>query len=339
MHHNAFGPISLLHESMSLISVIIPLYNAEKTIEGTLQSVFNQTVKNLEIIVINDGSTDSSLKKVEAMEDPRLSVYSFANAGASVSRNRGFAQSSGQFISFLDADDQWTPSKLEDQMTALERHPEAAIAYSWTEYMDESDQFIVKGQAVTVNTQQDAYRRLLVGNFLDNGSNPLIRRGAIATIQGFDESLHACQDNDFYLRLAMHYSFVTVPKYQIKYRLSSTSMTANTKKWEKNSLYFLDLAFSTAPPSLHHLKTKRLTDLYRHLMLRSLEGNPSPGKSWMACVYLCKTLRYTPSLAKQQTTFFLIVLLKSLIGLVMPTPLARLILQQGTSRRQQQLVR
>ena len=330
--------MSLRHKSMSLISVIIPLYNAEKTIEGTLQSALNQTVKTLEIIVIDDGSTDSSLEKVKAMDDPRLSVYSFANAGASVSRNRGFARSSGPFISFLDADDQWTPSKLEDQMAALERHPEAAVAYSWTEYMDESDHFIVKGQAVTVNTQQEAYRRLLVGNFLDNGSNPLIRREAIATIQGFDESLHACQDNDFYLRLAMHYPFVTVPKYQIKYRLSSTSMTANTQKWEKNSLHFLDLAFATAPSSLQYLKTQRLSNLYRHLMLRSLEGEPSRGKSWMACVYWFKTLRYTPSLAKQQTTFFLTVLLKSLIGLIMPTPIAKLILQQGTSRRQQQLV-
>lgn len=323
---------------MPRISIIIPLYNAEKTIEGTLQSVLNQTVTDLEIIIVNDGSTDLSLQKIAAFADPRLTVYSFENAGASVSRNRGFAKSSGELIAFLDADDQWTPNKLEDQMVSLDSHPEAAVAYSWTEFIDESDQLIVKGQAVTVTTQEDAYRRLLVGNFLDSGSNPLIRREAIASINGFDESLQACQDNDFYLRLAMRYLFVTVPKYQIKYRLSSTSMTANTKKWEKNSLHFLDLAFSTAPASYQHLKTKRLTDLYRYLMLRSLEGDPSPGKSWMACMYLSKTLRYTPGLAKQQTAFFLIVLLKSVIGMIMPTAIAKRILQQLSTRRQQQVL-
>lgn len=314
-----------------MISVIIPLHNSEKTIEQTIQSVLQQTVTDLEIIIVNDGSTDSSLQKVEAVNDPRVKVYSFENAGAAVSRNRGFAQSSGELISFLDADDLWTPDKLEAQAAALDEHPEASVAYSWTEFIDESDQLIVKGQAVTVNTQQEAYRRLLVGNFLDSGSNPLIRRKAIATINGFNESLKACQDNDFYLRLAMHYAFVNVPKYQIKYRLSSTSMTANTQKWEQNSLVFLDLAFETAPPSLQHLKTKRLTDLYRYLMLRSLEGDPSARKSWMACIYLAKTLRYSPNLIRQQTKFLITIFLKSLVGLFMPSPIAKRLLQHVAS--------
>ncbi|MEM9215932.1 MAG: glycosyltransferase [Cyanobacteria bacterium P01_F01_bin.150] len=322
---------------MPRISVIIPLYNAEKTIEGTLQSVFNQTVDDIEIIIINDGSTDLSLQKIKAINDPRLQVYSFKNAGASVSRNRGFAKSSGELISFLDADDQWTPSKLQDQMSALDSHPDAGVAYSWTEFIDEADHVIVKGRAMTVKTRQEAYQRLLVSNFLDNGSNPLIRREAIAFINGFNESLQACQDNDFYLRLAMHYAFVTVPKYQIKYRLSSTSMTADTSKWEKNSLAFLELAFATAPVSLQPLKKKRLTDLYRNLMLRSLEGEPCPQKSWRTCIYLAKTLWYGPSLAKQQTSFFLTVLLKSIIGLVTPSPIAKLIFQHITSRRQRQI--
>lgn len=312
---------------MARISVIIPLYNAEKTIEDTLQSVFDQTITDLEIIVVNDGSTDTSLEKLKQIPDPRVQVYSFENAGAAVSRNRGFAKSSGEFIAFLDADDQWTPDKLEDQMAALDAHPEAAVAYSWTEFIDESDRLIVKGRAVTVKSREEAYRRLLVGNFLDNGSNPLVRREAIAFINGFDESLEACQDNDFYLRLAQHYGFVTVPKYQIKYRLSSTSMTANTAKWEKNSLRFLELAFASAPASLQHLKPKRLADFYRHLMLRSLEGRPSPSKSWMACMYMVKTLRYQPMLVKQQTSFFLKVLAKSLVGLVMPPAMAAFILR------------
>jgi glycosyltransferase involved in cell wall biosynthesis len=134
---------------MPLISVIIPAYNAQKTIRETIESVLNQTFKDFEIIVIDDGSQDSTVEIVSAFSDPRLRLFSYPNAGVSATRNRGLAQANSEFISFLDADDLWTPDKLEAQLRALEANPQAAVAYSWTDYIDESSQFLHPGNHPT----------------------------------------------------------------------------------------------------------------------------------------------------------------------------------------------
>ncbi|MGA9379390.1 MAG: glycosyltransferase family A protein, partial [Phormidium sp.] len=134
---------------MSLISVIIPVYNGEKTIRETIESVLNQTYKNFELIVINDGSQDATLEVVSAIEDQRLKVFSYSNAGLSASRNRGIFQANSEFITFLDADDLWLPDKLESQFNALQNNSEAALAYSWTNYIDESGKFLYPGNRVT----------------------------------------------------------------------------------------------------------------------------------------------------------------------------------------------
>ena len=109
---------------MSIISIIIPVYNAEKTIESTINSVLNQTFIDFELIVINDGSTDSTLEIVHKITDPRLKVFSYANANQAASRNRGIAKATGEYIAFLDADDLWTPDKLESQINMLKNNSE-----------------------------------------------------------------------------------------------------------------------------------------------------------------------------------------------------------------------
>ncbi|MCF3623160.1 glycosyltransferase family 2 protein, partial [Planktothrix agardhii] len=118
---------------MPKISVIIPVYNGEKTIQKTIESVLQQTWQDFELIVINDGSQDATLEILSSIQDPRLRILSYSNAGLASSRNRGITEATGEYISFLDADDLWTPDKLEAQFQALEEHPEAAVAYSWTD--------------------------------------------------------------------------------------------------------------------------------------------------------------------------------------------------------------
>ncbi|MGL5192222.1 MAG: glycosyltransferase family 2 protein, partial [Chroococcales cyanobacterium] len=125
---------------MPTISVIIPAYNAEKTIQETIESVLNQTFPDFELIVINDGSTDRTLEIVSGLTDSRLQVFSFPNSGPQKSRNRGISLATGDYLSFIDADDLWTPDKLERQLQSLQEHPEAAVVYSWTDFIDESGQ-------------------------------------------------------------------------------------------------------------------------------------------------------------------------------------------------------
>jgi glycosyltransferase involved in cell wall biosynthesis len=90
---------------MPLISVVIPVYNGEKTILETIESVLNQSFTDFEIIVINDGSQDATLEIVSSIKDPRLKVFSYPNAGQAIARNRGVSHAVGEFVSFLDADD------------------------------------------------------------------------------------------------------------------------------------------------------------------------------------------------------------------------------------------
>ncbi|NER48248.1 MAG: glycosyltransferase family 2 protein [Symploca sp. SIO1A3] len=126
---------------MPTISVIIPAYNAQKTIQETINSVLNQTFSDFELIVINDGSQDSTLEIVSSISDRRMRVYSYPNAGPQKSRNRGIAQATGEYVSFLDADDLWRADKLEAQLQALQGNSQAAVAYSWTDYINESGQY------------------------------------------------------------------------------------------------------------------------------------------------------------------------------------------------------
>src|SRR5574338_867068 len=123
---------------MPTISVILPVYNGEKTIQETIESVLQQTFEDFELIIINDGSQDATLHQVSTLSDARIKVFSYPNAGVSASRNRGIAQAEGEYIAFIDADDLWTPDKLGAQFKTLQTNPQVAVAYSWTNWIDES---------------------------------------------------------------------------------------------------------------------------------------------------------------------------------------------------------
>ena len=127
-----------------MISIIIPAYNAEKYLESTIQSVINQTYTDWELIIINDGSNDGTLELISNFKDrdSRIKVFSYENAGVAHSRNRGIAKARGEYIAFLDADDLWTPNKLEMQLEALQNNLDVGVAYSWVDYIDETGKFL-----------------------------------------------------------------------------------------------------------------------------------------------------------------------------------------------------
>ncbi|MBD1847511.1 glycosyltransferase [Cyanobacteria bacterium FACHB-63] len=258
---------------MPEISVIIPAFNSEKTVQETIQSVLNQTFTDLEVIVVDDGSKDSTLNVVSSIPDSRVKAFSYENAGVSTSRNRGFFHATGEYVSFLDADDLWTPNKLEAQYEALQANPQAAVAYSWVDYIDQNGKFFYAGNHITASG--NIYEKLLLHNLLENGSNPLIRRQAFADTGGFDPTLSGVADWDMWLRLAAHYEFVAVPSPQVLYRVTADSMSSNSLKMEAESLHFIEAAFNQAPTSLHYLKKQSLSFLYRYLTFNSLKSAPN----------------------------------------------------------------
>ena len=248
---------------MPVISVIIPAYNAEQTILDTIASIQKQSFSDFELLIINDGSTDRTLELVQAIADERIQIFSYKNAGVSAARNRGISHASGEFISFIDADDLWTPDKLELQLAALEHRPEAGVAYSWTYIMDEKGKFFHVDKSIFF--EGDVYANLLVKNFLCSGSNSLVRKQALDAVGEFDSTLTHGEDWEFYLRLAATWPFVVVPKPQILYRQTSGSASSKIEVMERGILRATEKAFHAAPQELQHLKNENLANFYQYL--------------------------------------------------------------------------
>lgn len=112
---------------MPKISVVIPLYNKEKSIASTLQTVLNQTFTDYEIVIVNDGSTDNSVAEVEKLHDARIRLINQQNAGVSAARNRGIEDAKGELIAFLDADDEWKPEYLATQYFLYQKYPDCSV--------------------------------------------------------------------------------------------------------------------------------------------------------------------------------------------------------------------
>ncbi|MDZ7966767.1 MAG: glycosyltransferase [Nostoc sp. DedSLP03] len=307
------------------ISVIIPTYNNEKTIKYTIESVLNQTFTDLELIVINDGSEDSTLEVVTKIQDSRIKVFSYSNAGGNVSRNRGLHHAVGEFVSFLDADDLWTSDKLQSQLKALQENVTAKVAYSWTDYIDENGQFLLSGKRINVNG--NAYEKLLLNNFLENGSNPLIYKEALITLNGFDESLSAAQDWDMWLRLASNFDFICVPSVQILYRISANSVSSNLVRQEKTCLQVLDRAYKEKPSTLEQSWNISLANLYKYLTCKALQKPFNRHKNLTAARFLWKYFLNDPA-RLQNINFTLKLFLKIVIIFTLPTLLYSIINQR-----------
>ncbi|MBE9039696.1 glycosyltransferase [Oscillatoriales cyanobacterium LEGE 11467] len=305
---------------MPLISVILPVYNGEKTVRETIDSVLTQTFYDLELLVIDDGSIDGTQEILDGVSDPRFQFFSYTNGGLAASRNRGIDRASGKYFAFIDADDLWTETKLEEQLAALQSYPRAAVAYSWTNAIDEWGNVLRPGSHKTYNG--NILDRLLLCNVLENGSNPLIRRDAIENVGKYDESLPAAQDWDFYLRLAEKYKFVCVPQAQILYRLSFNSMSTDLSRLEAASVAVVSRAFDNAPASLQYLKPHSMANLYKYYTHRSLEYPRRRRQGLAAIRFFAQLLRHDPGFVRQKRTAITVVL-KSFALVLLPLKLAK----------------
>lgn len=310
---------------MSLISVIVPVYNGEATIRETIESVLQQTLTNFEVIIIDDGSSDRTVEIVSEIADPRTKLFSYSNAGQGASRNRGVEQSRGDYLAFLDADDLWTPDKLEAQLNALQTHPNAAVAYSWVDFIDESGNFLHSGSHLSITG--NAYAHLLLSNLLENGSNPLIQTHAFLDIGGFDPSLPPTEDWDLYLRLAEKYEFAVVPRPQILYRVSATTASSRVLKLEQQCRQVIEAAFARSPNSLQYLKRYSLSNLYKYLLYKAIE-NPQGRTNGLAAIKFWSYAVANDLGFLRHKRIVVAALLKGLTISIFPFPIARRLLKQ-----------
>lgn len=222
-----------IHKDAPLVSVIVPAFNAAKTIEHSIRSVLAQTYPNFEILVVDDGSSDETAKIVTKLlaADDRINLLRQENQGVAAARNFGISHAKGQYIAPLDADDLWFADKLEKQLAAmLNAAGNVGLVYAWSVRI--TDNQLPRQFAKGWEQEGSVFLPLLLGNFLSNASTPLIWRACLDQVGLYNtEFLSAdaqgCEDWDIYLRIAEQYEFRVVPEHLTVYRRSLQNMSAD----------------------------------------------------------------------------------------------------------------
>jgi glycosyltransferase involved in cell wall biosynthesis len=229
---------------MPLISIVIPLYNKERFIKETLDSVFNQSFTDYEIIIVNDGSTDSSVFIVNAIEDQRITVLSNQNKGVSHARNFGISKANSDLIALLDGDDLWEPNHLENLYNLYEKFPDCglyATAYNKKYFNGEKIKASYNGLAKEYFGIIEDYFSASIKDSIAWTSAVLIPMKTFRKVGVFDEEMRSGQDTDLWIRIALKDSIafssiassnkiILAPKYHLSY---STNRIDRLKLFEK----------------------------------------------------------------------------------------------------------
>ncbi len=188
------------------ISVIIPTYNRKHTLSRSIGSVLSQTTKPLEIIVVDDGSTDGTRDWISA-EYPTVKYIYQNNSGVSSARNNAIRNTRGEWIAFLDSDDEWLPNKLEQQINLIQDYPEYILCHS-------NEIWIRNGRRVNQMKKHKKFGGEVFEKCLDicriSPSSALIKKSILEKIGYFDESLEVCEDYDLWLRLTAKHKILFI---------------------------------------------------------------------------------------------------------------------------------
>ncbi len=181
------------------ISVVISYCNREEYIDEAIQSVLAQTLPPLEILIVNDGSRESSRRYLDRYAGVCTIIDLPVNVGLSVARNEGIRRARGRFIAFLDDDDLWLPEKLEKQLRYMAEHPRCAMVHSaaWAFFSGRPDRFLTRDWPEPLSLAQ-----ALTHDFWAIPSTMLVRADAARALGGFDPRLRRSEDHDFQLRCA-----------------------------------------------------------------------------------------------------------------------------------------
>ena len=245
------------------VAVIIPCYNSSKYIQKTIESVLNQDYENLEVIAIDDGSTDETRKILEGYL-PKIRILSHpnnANLGPAASQNLGITQTKSDLIAFLDHDDFWYPSKVEEQVKIFEKNPEAGVVYTNGYAVDENDKVLFK--LFPDNFQEENIcGKILLKGYIKTESSIMVRREMFRQVGLLKTNLLAA-DHDLYVRLSEVTKLYYIPDHLIAYRKHTEQLSLERQMWE-DGFIILKEACKRYPYGIN-LKRKRRGVLYYRL--------------------------------------------------------------------------
>lgn len=202
---------------MPKISIIIPTYNREDYIADTIQSVLEQTYKDFEVIVVDDGSTDNTKSKLEKFGS-KIKLIEQKNSERAIARNNGVKQSSGEYIAFVDSDDIWVKNKLEKQIEILENNKDIILTYSSCLRINQNGSKIKPAERQKQGYSGLLFEKLLIRNFITSPT-PLLRRKNFEQIEGFKSKYIPYEDWEFWIRLSTLGKFLFIPTPLAYYRI------------------------------------------------------------------------------------------------------------------------
>ena len=246
-------------EPMPFFSVVIPLYNKEKFIENTLNSVLNQTFEDFEVIVINDGSTDTSEEKVLNFKDKRIQYISKVNEGVSIARNTGIEKAQSNFITFLDSDDVWLPSFLEEMHKTIAKYPEQRVFSA--AYEIETSRSKIPAQYSIPKSKKPQFVNYFEASSIESiiwTSCAAFHSSVFKEVGMFDPQIKISEDIDLWIRVGLKYQVVFNPKVLARYIYDDKSVSRGSEYiFEESSFNKYDPLEKTNP------QLKKFLDLNR----------------------------------------------------------------------------
>jgi glycosyltransferase involved in cell wall biosynthesis len=272
-----------------LVSAIIPNYNYGQYLREAVDSVLAQTYPKIEIIVVDDGSKDESRKIIKSYGKKIKAIFQ-ENQGVSAARNNGVAESSGEFVAFLDADDAWLPAKIEKQMELFSTDPTFGLVHAGIVEMDDAGNRLLErtdGMNGWVSEELLRFDRPVI---LGGGSGILVRREAFDEVSGFDTRLSTSADWDFFYQVGSRFKVGFVQDVLARYRVHGSNMHRNIPLMEHDTTIAWKKAFDTTDEKVLRLRNRSYGNLHKVLAGSYFRGGDYP--SFLR--HAAKSLWYKP---------------------------------------------
>jgi glycosyltransferase involved in cell wall biosynthesis len=263
----------------SLVSIVIPVRNGERFIKRTLASALAQTYERLEVVVVDDGSTDRTATLVEstALRDNRVRLFRTQKFGVAAARNFGINQARGKLIALLDADDLWHPEKIARQVEVMQESlPEVGLVYCWPIEIDENDHVIPAVQSLKGGStaRGRVTAELARSCFIEPGSSALIKRALIEAVGGFDATLQpqGADDWKLYFALSEICEFAVIPEYLVGYRQASGSLSRNIRTMRQSMENVVSWIFEKRPDLPKELRRQAIYEIRVFMSNRAFDN-------------------------------------------------------------------
>lgn len=229
-----------------LVSAIIPAFNSESFLESAVRSAVNQAYENVEIIIVDDGSTDSTARladELAARWPTRVRVIHQPNAGVCAARNAGISEAKGEFLAMLDADDEWLPDHISDAMAVFASDGKVGLVHANNEWIDAAGVVdrVVQGRWPQARAE-DPWGAMFLRLEHVNCLTAVLRRSALGGEAAFDMRFNrlGCEDRDLWLRIAARHRVVYLDKVNARYRRHGDNTTRQTERMLKARLVLID---------------------------------------------------------------------------------------------------